>query len=93
MDTKVPQLTDTERLTLQNLMLRYTVEQQNIEKCGLLIAVAKERSTKIQDSLNNWRKEFSKRLELVGLDIKNLEIDAETGTVRLLDKEVPDAMS
>ena len=77
----VLKLEDNEKLELQNLMLKLTVEQERVEKHKALIAEAQANAELTKLKIESWKTALNKKLEEKGLSIKSVEIDAETGMV------------
>ena len=75
--SEIPQLNELEIATLQNIMLRMTLERQRIEMC-------QNKLMQLDQQLNGWKREFNKKLEEVDLNIAEVEINAETGQVTKL---------
>lgn len=81
---KIPQLTDLERLELQTLLLKLTVERERTERFSLLANISRSNIDMCQDNLNIWNKKFNEKLIEVGLDMSRVHIDADTGAVTLV---------
>lgn len=86
--TELPNLTNHERLTLSNMMLRMQVEQGFIDKYELQIAMRQSRLASLEEELNRWNKQYAKKLAQSDINISNVHIDAETGKVILVNDKV-----
>ena len=80
----LPKLDKEEQLELQNIMLRIALEQQRIEKYEAKISIAKKELKGLEGYIEAWNLSFGLKLKEHGLDISQVEIDAETGEIRPL---------
>jgi hypothetical protein len=88
-DIQIPMLSDQERMILQNIMLRMSLEEEKIEKFKAYMNIS---NVKIQESkmqLELWKSEFNKKLSPIGLNINNVNINVETGEVIIANNVHP----
>jgi len=78
----IPPLTEQEKLSLQNIMLRVSLEDQTIQKLQLQISLSKLAQESAKGKLMEWKDSYNIKLKELGLTIDTVDIDAETGAVR-----------
>jgi hypothetical protein len=87
MQEELPSLENTERLELEVIMLRMALEQEKVEKYEKLILDSKKSFAQYQQKLESWNKVYNEKLKLLGLDISQVGIEADTGRVYKMSKE------
>ena len=89
----IPQLSEVEKLILQNLMLRIALEEKHIDSHEVKIMMAKININKYKKDLDEWNTTFNERLKKFDLDLSKVFIDADTGAVTLLNESLIKAVS
>ncbi len=81
----IPQLSKEERLELQNIMLRMALEQERVGRLEAEISSARKEFQAQVLRLKMWQGAFSCKLKAIGLSIEQVDIDAESGKVTVLN--------
>lgn len=82
-------LNKNDKFELQNIMLRIQVEVEKINNINMQQMQANERMNFWQNKLNELTNAFEEHLlKSRGLTIKDVDIDAETGEIILINKNV-----
>ena len=77
-------LEEHERLTLQNFLLKLTVENERVEKYKAKIAECEINKNMIAAQIENWKMKYHEKLSEMGVDLKSVTLDSETGIVEFL---------
>ena len=85
MSKTIPNLSDQERLPLQNILLRTSLEEERIEKLKSFLTIANIRLREARNQLEVWKSEYNKTLKTYGADVNQVNIDADTGTVTIVN--------
>jgi hypothetical protein len=81
----IPQLGKEERLELQNIMLRMALENERVGRLEAEISSARKEFQSQELRLKMWQGAFSGKLKATGLSIEQVDIDAESGKVTILN--------
>lgn len=82
---KPPQLTKDEQLELQNIMLRMALEKERIDNLNMKIELTCKEMNKQEQRLSAWQTRFNNKLVKAGTSIEQVDIDAESGRVSILN--------
>lgn len=83
--TEAFKLDDLYKYKLQSIMLHMALETQRVETLKQQIKICEIEINKYKNNLACWQEEYSKILNEKGLNISDVEIDAETGQVTILN--------
>jgi len=78
---------ELDQLRLQNLMLKLSLEQERIDKHKAMISEAQANSELLKFQIGMWKHEYNVKLNEKGLDINNVQIDAETGMITPIEEQ------
>lgn len=84
---EIPDLTDSEKLELQNIMLHMALESERVEKYEMQAMLSRREIKHYESKINDWKNQFENKLKENGFNditINMLDINAETGKVKLL---------
>lgn len=85
---KLPRLTDIERIKLENIMLHIQLIAEREDRIKLELANVKIERYRCNEELNRWKRKFNKKLAELNLTVDDVEIDAKTGEVNVINQPV-----
>lgn len=88
MSKQIPQLTESEQLQLQNILLRIALEKSRAENYEIKLMDARSKVIENQQKLEEWNKKFNVKLNEIDLDLSKVGINADTGEVTLLSNQM-----
>ena len=76
-------LSEIDKITLQNIMLSLALEKEKQNNLNIQIQISQKEVQDQNQKLEQWKNKINKKLNKLGTDITQVDVNGETGTITL----------